>query len=183
MRNLKTEGIIIRRRDFKDADRILTILTKDYGKIAVKASGIRRIPSRRSPHVELLNHCIVSLYQGNKFPILTEAHTLSSFSPVKEDLQRIGAAYHLCELVDGLCPENQENRAAFELMTETLHRLAKSTSDEVTVTVRQFEIEFLTLLGYWNTANNLNTRIDMDQFVEGIIERKLRSKTMFAKLI
>ena len=126
MRNFRTEGIIIRRRDFKDADRILTVLTRDHGKIAVRASGIRRIPSRRSPHVELLNHCTLSLYQGSKFPILTEAQTLDSFSSIKDDLHKIGLAYHLCELVDGLCPEGQENRGVFGLVKTTLTRLAST---------------------------------------------------------
>src|SRR6185503_12559780 len=100
MRNFKTEGIIIKRRNFKDADRILTVLTRDHGKISVRAAGIRRIPSRRSPHVELLNHCVLTLYQGHAFPVLTEAQTIEAFSPLKEDLHKIGLAYHLCELID-----------------------------------------------------------------------------------
>ena len=180
MRNFKTEGIIIKRRDFKDADRILTVLTKDQGKISVRASGIRRIPSRRSPHVELLNHCVLTLYNGHAFPVLTEAQTIDSFSGVKEDLHKIGLAYHLCELVDGLCPENQENRQVFNLVKNTLTRLA-SEENEV-VLVRDFQTELLSMLGYWNKQEFLTERMDMDHFVENIIERKLKSKSIFAKL-
>jgi len=180
MRNFRTEGIIIRRRDFKDADRILTVLTRDHGKIAVRASGIRRIPSRRSPHVELLNHCILTLYNGSKFPVLTEAQTLDSFSGVKADLQKIGLAYHLCELVDGLCPENQESRQVFGLVKTTLTRLAIE-QDETTL-IHDFQTELLSVLGYWNKQEFLAKEMDMDHFVENILERKLKSKSIFAKL-
>lgn len=204
MRNFKTEGIIIRRRNFKDADRIITVLTKDHGKIAVKASGIRRIPSRRSAHVELLNHCVLTLYNGHAFPVLTEAQTIESFTPIKEDLQKIGLAYHLCELVDGLCPENQENHAAFQLLKNTLIRLSQPVilersdneaiespdeilsrslplQDDKTI-VADFQTDLLHLLGYWNKQEFLEKDIDMDHFVENILERKLKSKSIFAKL-
>lgn len=180
MRNFKTEGIIIRRRNFKDADRILTVLTKDHGKIAVRASGIRKIPSRRSPHVELLNHCVLTLYNGHAFPILTEAQTVDSFAGVKEDLHKIGLAYHLCELVDGLCPENQENRAVFGLVKTTLTRL--SLEKDASLLVRDFQTELLAMLGYWNKQEFLTKDIDMDHFIENILERKLKSKSIFSKL-
>lgn len=199
MRSFKTEGIVVRRRNFKDADRILTVFTKNHGKLIVRASGIRKISSRRSPHVELLNHCMLTLYQGHAFPVLTEAQTLESFSPIKEDLQKVGLAYHLCELVDGLCPENQENRAVFDLMQKTLIRLsqpvilrpaAEESFDEKILPytqddkelVQNFQTELLQLLGYWNKQEFLTKEMDMDRFVETILERKLRSKSVFAKL-
>lgn len=208
MRNFKTEGIIIKRRDFKDADRIITVLTRDHGKIVIRASGIRRIPSRRSPHVELLNHCTLTLYNGRAFPVLTEAQMLESFSSIKEDLEKIGLAYHLCELVDGLCPENQENRQVFELLKNTLSRLSQPVilrlkaeesladtsfseksseiqrfaQDDNNEIVHNFQIELLSILGYLNKQNFLTESLDMDHFVENILERKLKSKRIFARL-
>jgi len=180
MRNFKTEGIIIKRRNFKDADRILTVLTRDHGKISVRAAGIRRIPSRRSPHVELLNHCVLTLYQGHAFPVLTEAQTIEAFSPLKEDLHKIGLAYHLCELIDGLCPENQENRQVFGLVQSTLTRLALEKNESELI--NNFQTELLSVLGYWNKHEFLTDQLDMDSFVENILERKLKSKSIFAKL-
>src|SRR5579862_3869711 len=123
MRSFRTEGIIIKRRDYGEADRILTVMTRDYGKIKIKATGVRKITSRRAAHIELLNHTVLHLYRGNTFAILTEAKMLSDFSTIKGDLTKVGLAYHLCELVDGLCPENQENRNVFDLLQGTLAEL------------------------------------------------------------
>lgn len=190
MRSFKTEGIIIKRRDFKDADRIITVLTPNYGKLVIRANGIRKIPSKRSAHVELLNHCTLSLYQGSAFPVLTEAQTLDSFFMIKEDLQKIGLAYHFCELIDGLCPEGQENRAVFDLLKDMLLWITnyelriteERGADELIRMVRNFEVELLSLLGYVNKQSLLAEQMDMDHFVENILERTLKSKRIFAKL-
>jgi DNA repair protein RecO (recombination protein O) len=188
MRSYKTEGIIVKRKDFREADRILTIFTRTHGKIIVRASGIRRIPSRRSPHVELLNYCSISLYQGRAFPILVEAQTIESFAEIKQDLQKIGYAFHLCELIDGLCPENQENQLVFDLLQRTLKKISfvtvenhLSKDQDIMLIVKQFQIELLSLLGYWD-ANDITNTIDIDQFVENLIEKKLRSRQIFSHL-
>lgn len=179
MRSFKTEGIIIKRRNYKDSDRILTVLTRTNGKIYVRASGVRRINSRRAGHIEPINHSILSLYQGSAFPILTEAETINNFSTIKNDLKSIGLALHLCELIDGLCPENQENMRIFQLLKITLEKLC-SEEDQKTV-VQNFEMEILTILGYWNKANFVSA-MDTENFIENILERRLKSRTIFAKL-
>ena len=82
MRSFRVEGIVIKRKDFGEADRILTVFTRHQGKIQVIAKGVRKINSRRSAHVELLNHCILNIHEA-KLPILTEAEALNHFSPLK----------------------------------------------------------------------------------------------------
>ncbi len=186
MRNFKTEGIIIKRRNYKDSDRILTVLTKTHGKIYVMAAGVRKITSRRAGHIELLNHAVLTLYQGNAFPILTEASTIDNFSGIKSELNNIGLALHLCELVDGLCPENQENIRVFYLLKETLGKLANGENNSSIV--NEFERQLLMILGYWHksnfaTASEPNqTEVDTQIFIENILERKLKARQIFAKL-
>ncbi|MEK7571693.1 MAG: DNA repair protein RecO [Patescibacteria group bacterium] len=186
MRSFKTEGIIIKRLNYKDADRILTIFTKEHGKIAVKAAGVRKITSRRSSHIELFNHTGMTLYQSTTgFPVLTEAVVIDHFSPIKKNLETIGHAYHLCELVNGLCPEQQENYAVFALLKKTLAALAQrieATSEELRKIIHTFEIELLSILGYWHKSEVVPATMDVSAFIEDIMERKLRSKAIFSKL-
>ena len=174
MRSYKTEGIVIKRRNFGEADRIVTVFTKKNGKINIKAAGVRRINSRRSSHIELLNLSIFGLYQGRGMPFLTEAQNLENFSNIKEDLAKVGFAYHICELIDGLCAENQENEEIFYLLQKTL-RILSGECDPVSE-IHGFEIELLTKLGFYKHSNlkNFNT----EAFIEQILERKLKSKQM-----
>ena len=177
MRTFTAEGIIIKRRDYKDADRMLTVFTRDQGKIVIKAAGVRKITSRRSPHVELLNHASLTLYKGNGYPILTEAQTINGFSAIKGDLMKIGFAYHICELIDGLCPEGQEQASIFSLLLTTLHGF--SSPEELAVKIHGFEVRLLTLLGFWNHTTQEE---DTHTFIENILERKLKSKRFFHRL-
>jgi recombinational DNA repair protein (RecF pathway) len=214
MRNFRTEGIIIKRRDFGEADRIITVMTRDYGKLKIKATGVRKITSRRAAHIELLNHTILHLYKANTFAILTEAKMLDDFSAIKENFTKVGFAYHLCELIDGLCPENQENRNVFDMLQKTLLELsqqdeislpqyayAQAEIDEYTLgtygigvsgssqvpkvqndILHEFEFALLSELGYWNRENAFQGNVSSHEMIEDILERKLRSRSIFAKL-
>jgi hypothetical protein len=227
MRNFRTEGIVIKRKNYGEADRIITILTRDFGKMSVKAAGVRKITSRRSSHIELLNHVSVGLYKGNTFPVLTEAKMVDDFAPIKNDFHKVGLAYHLCELIDGLCPDNQENSKVFFLLRNFLRQLAEAdevfeekeaqsaetdykylhaeiddytlgtygiavndapglskvkASNYLSFTLQQFEIDLLTELGYWNASDELARNFDTHDMIEAILERKLKSHKIFAKL-
>ncbi len=171
MRSYKTEAIVIKRKNFGEADRILTVLTKNKGKISIIAKGVRKINSKRSSHIELLNHCVIGVYEG-KMPILTEAETLSHFDVLKSDLKKAGMAFYICELVDGLLPFHQENRAVFSLIQNTLYEM--ENKEDCHGVIRKFEQELLSILGFW--SREVAFIEDSDRFIEDIIERKIKSK-------
>lgn len=174
MRTYKTEGVVLRRRNSGEADRILTILSKEFGKITIKAPGVRRVPSRRSPHVELLNLSQFTLYNSSKafMPIITEAQTLEGFSLIKNDLHKIGAALYVCELIDGLCAVNQENREVFFHLKSVLLELTKISG--ASGIIRKFEKDLLTELGFWSEAKQLLTQ-DSKIVIERLLERKIKT--------
>lgn len=175
MKTFVVEGVVLKRRNVGEADRILTVFTKTHGKLVLKAVGVRKIASKRSSHIELLNRVSMSVYQGKGMPILTEATAINSFPMVKDDLTKIGFAYHLCELVDGLCPEGQENSAVFTLLTEVLQDLPQA--ENLSERIHAFEVSLLATLGYWSPAN-----ANISYVVESILERKLKTIRMLPRL-
>jgi DNA repair protein RecO (recombination protein O) len=179
MRNVKIEGIVIKRKNFGEADKILTVFTRDSGKMQIKAKGVRRITSRRSPHIELLNHASLALYKAEKFPILTEAQVIHDFSSLKKNLTRVWAAYHVCELIDGFCPENERHEDIFHLLKDTLYRI--SYEKQIKPAVQEFEIALLKTLGYWNEKQAEKTQ-STHEYIEELLERRLKSKYIFSKL-
>ena len=202
MRSFRTKGIIIKRRNTGEADKILTVFTHEFGKLQIKAIGIRRIASRRCAHVELLNYSALGLYKGPNNTILTEANAIDSFSAIKDDLDKVGYAYHLCELVDGLCPENQENKTVFTLLKNMLTQIACHSSaplcnskyswgaggnpystNSIPSAIHGFEIELLSILGYWNKEDTVFDKVDTRNFIESILERKLKSCNIFGKML
>lgn len=171
MRSYRVEGIVIKRKNFGEADRILTVFTKQKGKIQLMAKGVRRITSKRSSHIELLNYCTIGVYEGRML-LLTEAECLNHHSDLKNDLRRAGYAFYICELVDGLLAEYQENREIFNLLSSTLFALEKSDSPKELI--KRFEEELLTLLGFWSREQVFLE--DSSALIEDIMEKKIKTR-------
>lgn len=174
MRSFKTEGIVIKRKNFGEADRILTVFTKNKGKISIIAKGVRKISSRRSSHIELLNLSLLTCHDS-KMPILTEAEALSYFSPLKCDLTKAGYAFYVCELIDGLLAEHQENRAVFNLLQQVFYDL--EIEENPKKRIKRFEEELIILLGFWPKEQMFLE--DSESFIEGIMERKIKTRRIF----
>lgn len=142
----QTEAIIIKRTKLGEADRILTLYTPDLGKLKAVAKGTRRPKSKLGGHVELLTHSLLMLARGRNLDIITQAQTINSFSPLKDDLERISRGLYVSELVDSFTAERIENRRLFNLLLETLHQLSQAKNGELAL--RYFELHLLDHLGY-----------------------------------
>lgn len=180
MKHIKTEGIVIKRKNLGEADKMLTLFTRASGKISIKAVGVRKITSKRSAHIELLNHIAVTLYQGKAAPLLLEVQTLHTYQYIKNDLMKIGYAYHICELIDGLCAEGQENEQVFRLLEQTLTRL--ETTAQPKTLIQDFEVSLLSLLGFY-TKDALLQLEDTARLIEHVIEKRLKSKQLLHRFI
>lgn len=148
MRAFSSEGIILKRVDFGEADRLVTIFTKNKGKITSLAKGIRRIKSRRSGNVELLNKAKLSFAQSKSLPILTEAESVQTFPRLKEDLKKVGLAYYLIELVDQFFHDGQESYKTYDLLSEALGFINELEMEKAEIIVRAFELKLLSIVGY-----------------------------------
>ena len=157
MHGFKTEGIVLKRRNFGEADRILTVFSKDRGKISILAKGVRRITSRRAGNVELLNRVSIFLHPTKGMPILTEAISLDTYSKLKMDLTLSTVAFHIIELVDKLTAEGQESSNLYFNLTKVLEKLEKKPRQ---IFIRAFEVKILSLMGFSNFQENLDSHLE-----------------------
>lgn len=142
----KTPGIVLRQRRLGDADKIITLYTANYGKIEAVAKGVRRVRSRLAGHVEPLNHAAYLIARGRNLDIITQAQTIETFQPLRDDLERLSRAFYAVELVDRATEERSENFALYRLLLDALRRL--SQQDDLDLSLRFFEMALLVQLGY-----------------------------------
>ena len=174
-------GIILKRRDSGEADRILTVLTLEFGKIRVIARGVRRILSRRASQVEIFSPVKLVLHKGRALDTVTEASRLPGARISPENLKQVGLAYFVCEIADRLLPEYQREEAAYILLKNSLTAFSggdneKAWEDEA----YYFSLKLLWSLGYLPPQ----VRLPKDQvqpYIEKIIEKKLRSVGLLTK--
>src|SRR3989344_3677723 len=122
----KAEGIILKRINFGEADKIITVFTKQYGKLKILGKGIRKITSRRAPHLELFNLTRFTLHKGRSFDIVTEAENITSFAEIKKNLPKLAIIYYIAELIDKLCPERQEHDDVLDSFINILNIMNKN---------------------------------------------------------
>ncbi len=183
----KAEGIILKRKNIGEADKILTIFTKQRGKIRLLAKGIRKITSRRSGHLEVFSHVFVLVRSGSTFEYVTEV-TSVPIDGFRTDLQKASLGYYVCELVDALLPEREEHGEVFELLLGMLHALSTSESEaQQNKEVYTFALALLETLGYLPSGGipqGKGDTSDIHDYIEGIVEHKLKTPrilTMIAK--
>ena len=142
----RASGIVLRRRDFGEADRILTLFTPEYGKLRVIAKGVRRLTSRKKGHVEPFTYSRLLIARGRELDIITQAETIRSFRELREDLVRLTYASYIAELVHRFTEERDENRPLFDLLLHTLEALAHAK--DLRPVARCFELRLLDCVGY-----------------------------------
>jgi DNA repair protein RecO (recombination protein O) len=141
-----TEAIVLRRADFGEADRLLTILTPKMGKLRVMAKGARKITSRKAGHVELFTRVKLLIAQGRTFDIVSQAETIEPHRPLREELQRGMLAHYFAEMAEQFAQEDNEDVPLYETLAEGLMWLSECV--HLPLAARAFEMRLLTLAGY-----------------------------------
>lgn len=142
----RVEAIVLKRTDMGEADRLLTVLTAERGKLRILAKGARKPSARKTGHVELFNHASLLIATARELDLVSQADTLDAFMRVRDDLDRLSYAYYFAELVDRFTEEGEENRPLFDLTLRALHWL--ETAPRLSRTARYFELALLSRLGY-----------------------------------
>lgn len=139
------------RRNFGEADRILTIYTKDYGKISAIAKGARRPKSRKGGHVELGNWCKIFAARGKNLDLLTEVETKKAFGIDNFSAAKANKIYHLLELADSLTQHEQKNQKVFLLLLQYLAEISKGNNFDLISSV--FKVKLLSELGFFSAKS------------------------------
>lgn len=142
----RTEAVVLRRRDFGEADRLLTIYTPEHGKLRVIAKGVRRTKSRMAGHLEPFSLASLLIAQGRNLDIVTQAATIDPMRRLRSEEVRIAYAGYFADLLDALTPDGAENPRSFELLLLILRRLEAGA--DTFVTARFFELTLLNVLGF-----------------------------------
>lgn len=144
---IKTRGIVIKRVSLGEADRILTILTEDRGKIRVVARGIRRPKAKMGGFLETFRFNEYLLAEGRNLDIVTSVSTIDNLQGISINLQGIALAYYIAEITDKLIEETLEVNHVFPLVYTSLKAI--SFGRVPANLIRSFfEINILTLLGF-----------------------------------
>lgn len=144
---LTTQGIVLREVNYKEADKILTVLTRDFGKRTVKARGCRRKNSRLTAGSQLLVFSEMTIHERGEFLTLSEADPQQQFWSVRQDLELLALASYFAEVTESACQEGEESSEALSLLLNCLYALDTLKKPKELVKAA-FELRLLVLTGY-----------------------------------
>lgn len=165
-----SEGIVLGRRDFGEADRILILYTKNFGRVSLIAKGVRRPKSRKRGHIEVFNLVKFQAVTGRGIDLMTEAEVVDDFKEIRKSLRRVSLAYYFSEVTGRITHEQEPNTELFNLILKYLDNL--KTAIELKKLREDFVLELLVLMGYWPSGRKLE---DPDEKLEEVIERQISS--------
>ena len=144
---LTTQGIILRETTYKEADKILTVLTRDFGKRTVKARGCRRKTSRLTAGSQLLVYSDLTIQERGEYLTLMEADPLEQFLHVRQELELLALASYFAEVTEAAAQEGEAASELLSLLLNALYALDKLQKPPRLVKAA-FELRLLCLTGY-----------------------------------
>ena len=121
----KTQGIVLKYTNLGEADKILTILTRNKGKIKAVAKGCRKPKSSLLASSELFAFSEFVLYKGTSWYHISQAETRETFYNLRNDLLRLSYAVFFVEMADAVSEENLSSERLFLLLAKALFYLAE----------------------------------------------------------
>ena len=175
------EAVVLKRKNLAEADKLLTIFSEYKGKLIVIAKGIRKIHSRKAPHLELFNHVKVLISSGRTWDYLVEAETIENFTFLRSQIERISQAFQLIEEIDRLCGERQVHKNIFHWLILALRQLDDKNLQDSAGVVEEFTLQILWDLGYL-PHDKILMRDNLFNFLEEVMEKSLKSRRLLVKI-
>ncbi len=138
-------AVVLRTIPLGEADRIVTLMTENHGRVRAVAKGIRRTTSKFGSRLEPTTHVSLQLYVGRELDTITQAETVAHMSVIRDDLHRFGRANVMLETVDQVTPEKEPNAALYRMLVGALTELDKADAPLV---LAGFLLKLLALEGF-----------------------------------
>ncbi|NLE95606.1 MAG: DNA repair protein RecO [Dehalococcoidia bacterium] len=145
-RDYQVEGVVIRLADVGERDRIVTLFTRDEGKLAFVARGARRPGSTLGPCVQMLSRGRYQCVRRRALHLITQASAVDSYAKLRAELWSTSCCLYLAELIDAATVEGSPDRMLYDLIVELLDRVNQKGANDVLL--RYFELRLLQHTGF-----------------------------------
>ncbi len=145
-----TRGYVLRRFNLGEADRIITFITPDHGKLKAVARGVRRMKSKLAGHLELFSHVEIQVAIGKSLDVITGAKLIET--PPEFDYDQLGLAYLYAQMLDKLLDEDDQPQDSYVLIQMALEDLTAHSASNLGELY--FKLRLAAILGHQPGLSN-----------------------------
>lgn len=144
---LTIQGLVLRVTDYNDRDALLHILTRDHGRLTIKARGLRRKNSPLIAPCQLLAFGEFTLFENRGYYTINEARSIELFQGLRRNLTKLSLATYFAQVAEATSQEDLPNPELLSLVLNSLFVLSKTELPEMQVKA-VFELRTACLAGY-----------------------------------
>ena len=152
LRTYRAEALVLKSVPLGEADLLVTLFSRETGKVRAVAKGARRSTARLVGHLEPLTVTRLALSRGRSLDVITQAETLENFTPLKTNLTAVTRGLQVAELVDGFGSEASPNEPLYQLALATLAAIGQAPDDELPLL--HFQLHLLAVSGLMPELQN-----------------------------
>ena len=143
----KTEGLVLRETEYQDSDKLLTVLSRERGRLTLRARGVRSRSSRLKSGCQLLAFSEFTVFEGRGSMTVDEAVPLELFLPLREDIELLSLASYFAQVAEVLSQEDAPNPELLSMCLNGFYALSKLNRPQRLVKAA-FELRAACLAGY-----------------------------------
>ncbi|MCP3741356.1 DNA repair protein RecO [Rossellomorea sp. BNER] len=147
----KCEGIVIRTNQYGESNKIVTIFSREFGKIGVMARGARKPNSRLSSVSQLFTYGHFLFQKSTGLGTLQQGEIISTYRHIREDLFKTAYATYIVDLLDKVTEDKKSDPYLYELLSQTIHYIDEGYDPDILTNI--FEMKMLPILGLYPNVN------------------------------
>lgn len=170
-KNFTTQSLVLKRSNIGETDRIVVLLTQEYGKIAVVAKGVRKLKSSNRAFLEPGNIVKAFCVQTKGLPILTQSSLIDDCSQMHHTLKSMRSLSQLLEIFNNLFVEAELEEDVFTLILKLRNQVV---TNQVSAThMRELLGKLIQMLGYQDPKDSKYNSIT--EYIEALADRPIKS--------
>lgn len=148
MSTYKVDALILKKRNYYEADRLITVFGRGTGKAQLRARGVRKVKSKLAGHLETFSrtHLVVAKTKG--IDLITQANIQEPFIHIRTELPRMSEAFYALELLDKVTPEGFKDSRLFDFVITYLRELDLAPEEKLSTLRHGFETKLVFALGF-----------------------------------
>ena len=167
------KGIVVRKTESGEHNQLITVYTKELGKIRVLAKSAKKNTSKQAGHLDLFNLVDFVAVPGKNYPIITQAQSSENFLDIKSSYSKMMAGFFVLESFHRLVYEQEQDTVLWSFLFEQLNKIEHASAEkhDLDVLLADFKKELLNVLGY---RQNINEK-EIDYFLQSLSSQKFSS--------
>ncbi len=153
---LQTRGLVLQTIEYRDSDRLLTVLTADHGKITLKAGNIKKPACRYKSAGQLLAYASYTAVSYKGKWTITEAETIETFQGLRLDLERLSLGSWFAQAVQTVADADAPSPELLQLILTSLYALSRQSRPNEIIKAA-FEFRLTCLAGFLPDLNACRT--------------------------